>query len=391
MRDVLIVGGGPAGLATALAFRRRGATVTVADAMRPPIDKACGEGLMPDSLLELSSLGVHLSPDQGAAFSGIRFINHANSHGSVATAQFPAVGQAIGIGMKRQTLHAKLVEHAEEAGVDLRWGTPVSLQGDRQAEIAGQRVSYGILVGADGHSSRVRRWADLEKSSTYSKRFGFRQHFQVAPWSSYVEVHWSQSGQAYVTPVGPEEICIAIVARDSHCRISTLLGEMPQLRAKLHQRGIRNEELLATDRQRGAVTTTRRLMSVTRGKVALVGDASGSADAITGEGMGMAFRQALLLAECASTGNLARYNRLHPQILRLPQAMARIMLTMDRSPIFRDRANAMLAAQPGIFERMLGVHLGHESIAHFVATCGLKAAWRLAVPHRSTAHDPITT
>ena len=137
MRDVLIVGGGPAGLATALAFRRRGATVTVADAMRPPIDKACGEGLMPDSLLELSSLGVHLSPDQGAAFSGIRFINHANGHGSVATAQFPALGQAIGIGMKRQTLHAKLVEHAEEAGVDLRWGTPVSLQGDRQAEIAG--------------------------------------------------------------------------------------------------------------------------------------------------------------------------------------------------------------------------------------------------------------
>ena len=61
--DVLIVGGGPAGLAAALALRQRGATVAVADVRTPPIDKACGEGLMPDSLRELALLGVDLTPD----------------------------------------------------------------------------------------------------------------------------------------------------------------------------------------------------------------------------------------------------------------------------------------------------------------------------------------
>ena len=59
--DVLIVGGGPAGLATAIALRQKGASVTVADAMTPPIDKACGEGLMPDSLQDLAALSVFLS------------------------------------------------------------------------------------------------------------------------------------------------------------------------------------------------------------------------------------------------------------------------------------------------------------------------------------------
>ena len=49
--DALIAGGGPAGLAAAIALRQKGLDVLVADALWPPIDKACGEGLMPDALL----------------------------------------------------------------------------------------------------------------------------------------------------------------------------------------------------------------------------------------------------------------------------------------------------------------------------------------------------
>jgi len=393
--DVLIVGGGPAGLAAALALRQRGAAVTVADARKPPIDKACGEGLMPDSLRDLALLGVELTPDDGAAFRGIRFVNHEKGRQDepretdVATAQFPSgagFGPGLGVGLRRQTLHNRLVAQAEAAGVHLRWQSQVQLKLDGRVLVAGEVHSYGCLVGADGQGSRVRHWAGLDQCKVLSRRFGFRRHFRVDPsasWSPFVEVHWAASGQAYVTPIGPDEVCVATISSNQYCRVETLLDELPQLRKKLA--GGAKSATTPLDKERGSLTTTRRLSRVAVGCIALVGDASGSADAITGEGLGMAFRQALLLAECFEIGDLERYNRLHPQILRLPQTMARVMLPMDRSATFRNRALRMLAAEPAIFARMLGVHLGSEPVGRFVASSGLEVAWRMMVQRQSSA------
>jgi flavin-dependent dehydrogenase len=377
MADILIVGGGPAGLATALALRQRGATVIVADSMKPPIDKACGEGLMPDSLRELARLGVELTAEDGAAFRGIRFVNETN----IATAQFPSNSDydvPIGIGLRRQSLHARLVAHAEQAGVELHWSSPVKLKENGCVLVDGKAVQYGYLAGADGQSSQVRRWAGLERGTVLSRRFGFRQHFAVEPWSPFVEVHWGKSGQAYVTPVGLNEVCVATVTGNPHCRPQALLKELPCLRNKLG--GAKSKQMLSLDSERGALTTTRRLKRIASGRIALVGDASGSVDAITGEGMGIAFRQAQLLAECLETGNLDRYNKLHPDTLRLPQTMARMILLMDRSVTIRNRALSMLAADSSLFTRLLGVHLGSEPMMHFIATKGLEMAWRLTVP-----------
>src|SRR5882762_7612553 len=65
---VLVIGGGPAGLAVAIAARRKGFDVTVADGAKPPIDKACGEGLMPGTVTALRELGVAIGPGDGQAF-----------------------------------------------------------------------------------------------------------------------------------------------------------------------------------------------------------------------------------------------------------------------------------------------------------------------------------
>jgi hypothetical protein len=91
------------------------------------------------------------------------------------------------------------------------------------------------------------------------------------------------------------------------------------------------------------------------------------------------------LAECIEKEDVARYNRMHPQILKLPQTMARVMLMLDRSATFRDRALGMLASEPTLFGRMLGVHLGAESLPRFVATRGLEVAWHLAIPSNHAA------
>jgi hypothetical protein len=75
----------------------------------------------------------------------------------------------------------------------------------------------------------------------------------------------------------------------------------------------------------------------------------------------------------------ARYNRLHPAILRLPRTMTRAMLWMDRSAMLRDRAIRLLVSQPTLFERMLGVHLGEESICKLLAADGQPMAWKLTM------------
>ena len=72
--NVLIVGGGPAGLVAAIAARRKGFAVTVIDGAQPPIDKGCGEGLMPDAVSALARLGVALPIDRAMPFKGIRFV-----------------------------------------------------------------------------------------------------------------------------------------------------------------------------------------------------------------------------------------------------------------------------------------------------------------------------
>lgn len=368
--DVLVIGGGPAGLSAAIALRQRGASVHVAEALRPPIDKACGEGLMPDSREELSRLGIPLASSDGAEFRGIHFANRNSGRTDCVTAQF---AHGTGLGVRRPHLHARMVERAEALGVRLAWGVHVELRERGEVLVNGQPCSYGHLAGADGQASAVRRWAGLDNGSVLSKRFGFRRHFRVQPWSDNVEVHWGRHGQAYVTPVGQEELCIAAIVRDPRTRMDQVLDAIPFLRDRL--RG-----LDTTSRERGAVTTTRRLSCVARDRVALIGDASGSADAITGEGLAMVFRQAHLLAAAIERGDLSHYAHGHPAILRLPMTMARMMLLMDHWPWFRDRTMRMLAAEPALFSRLLGVHMGEESLPRFVREQGLRLGWRMLAP-----------
>jgi menaquinone-9 beta-reductase len=370
--DVLVVGGGPAGLAAAIALRRRGIDVLLADALEPPIDKACGEGIMPDSRRDLARLGIELTPQLGAPFRGIRFCDEQ----STVSADFALKADlpSQGIGLRRLTLHSLLVDRAREAGVRMRWGARVTLQPGQAPALAGEPVLYRYLIGADGHSSRVRTWARLDRGKLYTRRLGFRTHYGISPWSPYVEVHWGQLGQAYVTPVGDDEVCVAVVTRfTGSIRTSRIVESIPSLREKLKHARV-------TTRERGSITTTHNIHRVVGGNTALLGDASGSADAITGEGLAMAFRQAILLTEAVERESLALYGAGHANTLRLPQAMARILLVMDRWPALRSKAVHVLARDPRLFERLLGVHLGEEPLNRFLLKDAPRLGCRMLLP-----------
>ncbi len=155
--DVFVVGGGPVGLATAIAARAHGLSVRLVDRQRPPIDKACGEGLMPAGVAALAALGVAL-PARSVRFRGIRYV----SDGVVAEADFPGGESGAGRGIRRTELHAALVARAEEVGVDLAWGERV--EEVRVGEVRTAQASFPcrFVVGADGLHSRVRRAVGLE-------------------------------------------------------------------------------------------------------------------------------------------------------------------------------------------------------------------------------------
>src|SRR5690242_1673629 len=106
-------------MAAAIAALQRGFRVVIADGGEPPIDKPCGEGLMPDGLAAVQSLGLHLPLNETHPFRGIRFISSDLS----AQAAFPDGSH--GLAMRRLKLHQFLAERASQLGAEFLWRSPV--------------------------------------------------------------------------------------------------------------------------------------------------------------------------------------------------------------------------------------------------------------------------
>lgn len=361
--EVFVAGGGPAGLAAAIASAQAGFAVTLADCARPPIDKACGEGIMPAGIAALQQLGVNFSPSQAAHLHGIRFVD---AHGSVE-ARFQT---GAGCGVRRTVLHQQLMERAADAGVEMRWGVRVDGRSTDAVFVDGQIVRSRWLVCADGQNSSLRELAGLAHLRATRRRFGFCHHYGMPPWSDQVEVHWSDGAQLYVTPVAADQVCVALLTRDSGLRLDDALPRFPEVAERLKRRR-------PLCRRRGAVTATRTLPRVQRDNFALLGDSSGSVDAITGEGLTMAFQQALALGAAMKADDLGLYERAHRRIFRLPRLMAELTLTMDKHSGLRRRLFRAFSAEPGLFARLVAIHTGASSPFSFGIGGTVSLGWHL--------------
>lgn len=329
--DLLIVGGGPGGLATALHARRQGLSVIVAEPRDGPIDKACGEGLMPGGLAELTSLGVD---PVGMPFHGIAYVSERRR----AQAQFRG---GPGRGVRRTTLHAALAARAKEQDTDwIRARVTKVAQDAHGVSAAGVRAKW--LVAADGLHSQVRRAVGISATAGTPRRYGVRWHYRVPAWSEFVEVHWSRWGEAYVTPVEPDLVGVAILSRGRPD-----LAWFPRLARQLHG--------AEPGQPRGCGPLRQVVSRRVAGRVLLVGDAAGYEDALTGEGISLAFKQSAAAVDAIVNERPAAYETAWHRITRDYRLLTRTLVLASTPRPVRRAVVPTCALLPAVFGRGVNI------------------------------------
>jgi flavin-dependent dehydrogenase len=375
--DILVAGGGPAGLAVAIRCVLAGLSVTVAEPREFPVDKACGEGLMPAAVERLAALGVRPA---GHALRGIRYVDPRHR----ADAVFRGRG---GLGVRRTALHDALADRAATLEIPVlpgrvtgfaqdADGVTVSVAAGPSAGAAGAagadagdslsdvRVRY--LIGADGLHSGVRRMCGLDpvpipaparqarpapQRPAPQPRFGLRRHYRIAPWTDLVEVHWAAGAEAYVTPVAADQVGVAVLgARDGKVQdggargrgFDARLAAFPPLRERLAGADPVSDV-------RGAGPLRQDVRCRVAGRVLLAGDASGYQDALTGEGIGAALAQAEVLAACLAAGRPGDYERAWRRVTRLSRMLTGGLLWSRHQPLLAPRIVPAAQRLPWLF------------------------------------------
>jgi flavin-dependent dehydrogenase len=365
MHDVVVVGGGISGAATATHLARAGARVLLVDRARFPRRKVCGEGLFPAGVAALEHLGALASVEGSSArINRLRF----EFEDVVCVGSLSPSGRH-GLGVARQALDTALVETAARSGAEVACGVRVTglLQADGSfagVEADHSRFEARVIVAADGIGSPLRLKAGLGGAPEAVRRYGVAAHLGLdSDAGDAISVHFRRSHEVYVTPVGRREVNVAVLLG---AREAARLGGRLEAGFREHIRGV--PELAAAallEPPRAAGPFPVRAVALSRENLVLAGDAAGFHDAISGEGMSLALRSAPLAAEAVlrylETGSRAGFEAYEDAVrmLRRPSTLfARLMLTLRDRPALARRALRNLARRPDSFTRLVGLNGG---------------------------------
>jgi geranylgeranyl reductase family protein len=375
VRDVVVVGAGPAGCASAALLAKRGRDVLLLDAARFPRDKVCGESVSPEAwrLLDATGAAERVRALSPCPIHGMRLVS---PDGTQFEGRYRGRDRP-GFAVRRLVLDAALVAAARDAGAEVREGTrALGLLHDGPA-VAGVRVDGGprgevvvparIVIGADGRTSVVARALGLLREHPRLRRFAVRGHWDgVAGLGDIGEMHVGCGGYCGVAPLSATAANVAFVL--PHREMADAAGDLESFyRAALRRRWPRLHERLSAARLREPPRAIGPLalesLGVTAAGALLVGDAAGFYDPFTGEGVTLALKTAELAAVAidaalAGTGTIGRLDDYARSRDRATRDKFRFNRLVQVAVSWPDAANALarrLARRPDLADRLVGI------------------------------------
>jgi geranylgeranyl reductase family protein len=368
--DVLVVGAGPSGSATAIHLARAGASVLLVDKARFPRDKPCGGGLTGRALR-------HVPCDVEPV------VEHVVDRMVVRVAYGPKVArrspQPLIRMTQRRRLDLHLAKEAALAGAVFRDGVAVGelAIGDAEieAQFEGEPVRASYLVGADGANGVVARAAGLGEGIVRGVALEGNVSWSDLVRAPYDETAWVEigvvpGGYGWVFPKGDH----------ANLGVGGWMSEGPKLRAQLDRLvRVHGADPSRLEEVRGHRLPMRKLgAAAARGRVLLVGDAAGLVDPLSGDGIYEAFVSAKLAAEAILAAHPEAYEAaLSAALDRHAAASWKAKGAADRHP----HACLWALRAPGVFGAVAGLlrgELAHPSEARRLARPPLRALSRLA-------------
>ena len=290
---VAIIGGGPVGLVMALHLEKHGHQIDLYEKGKWPRDKACGQGIMPSGIKELSDLGVDFTFGKDCMpFSGISYKDGEISvEGTLAER---------GYGIERTLLSQKIISKIKEKENIFLYSDTKVLETFNQHDQFEIKVesgikSYDYAFACDGLNSSLRQKYNNQKIQKQNLRMGAREHFNQTPWSDKVEVYWNDRVEAYVTPVSENKIEVAFlwfqkqIEQGQNLRLN-LWAQFPELKNK-----VKFENSQRDFKGYGPFSTRSKKIKV--GRLFFLGDAFCFLDGITGEGLSLGFKSSKIVAQ----------------------------------------------------------------------------------------------
>lgn len=333
-------------MAAAIHGALAGLRVLVFDNAGIDFDKPCGEGLMPLALKRLGMLGVIIP--ESYPLTGIHYL--LPGKGEMKRIEATFVEGHCGIGVRRKVLRRAMWERALALGVEIQEETVRSVMNLNHGIRVNERTS-DYLVVAEGLHSQTTRKLNLLRPRSKKNRFGVRQHFQVRPWSNFVEVWWGDFFEIYVTPVAPEVINIALLS-ERPISLKQALDAFPILKEKL-------ATVSTLDKIAGAGPLLHRTSKKRQGRILLAGDAAGFIDAMTGEGNTLALGSGMAASQAILDKRLWMYNLRWWHIVWRYWVLTRVAAGIAVRPWLRLRSLSMLERAPVLLKwglRFLAAH-----------------------------------
>ena len=368
-RDVVIVGGGPAGAAVAIGLARRGRDVLVLERSPAWRWRACGVFTSPVTVRALASLGLSEAEIAKVArpLPAMRVETPAGTQFRLTYGDDGSLGDAA-VGLDRSALDPLLLEHARAAGAQIREGATVRRVEPRRIELAdGPSIEARVLVGADGIRSIVARSNRVARETLLGRRIGLTFHVEEpgphAPRDARMIVF--DGGYVGLAPIPGGRVNVGIVVGGS--RWSTRLRRdgaaavVDDVLARIPPAAddpVDWRDAMRCDPIEGAAPIGHRVTQRHGDDWLLIGDAAGFLDPFTGEGLHRALRSAALATEAIEahlggdpTG-LARYDHSMSARFRSKDAVSLLVQAFLGQPALFERAARALAERPAVRETM---------------------------------------